>query len=269
MSEFQFELFTEEDITNLPLIQPADWPDITPTFLHYLHSSFCFPYKLIADNTFAGTGTVIIHNDVAWLAHIIVHLDHRKKGLGNFITQSLLSSLQDKNCSTVYLIATDLGLPVYLKQGFLEDTEYVAYKKTAELPQFSTNENITGFTEIYKEQIKRLDRKISGEDRFFILEEHLQKARIYQNNNTVEGFYLPTLGEGLIIAENSIAGIALMKERLSTHENAILPVDNKEGIKFLEDLHLTRVRVMKRMYTGEKRKWFPQHLYNRIGGNVG
>ena len=110
---------------------------------------------------------------------------------------------------------------------------------------------------------------MSGEDRFFRLQEHFGSAKVYYDEDRIQGFYLPTFGEGLIIADNSVAGIALMQTRLLDNEIATLPIDNLEAIKFLKDLQFTPQRILKRMVLGEKRKWEPQNLYNRVGGYVG
>jgi len=97
------------DLELITALQPPDWPNIIPSIEFYIISTFCFPIKLIIDNKIVGIGTTIIHNDIAWLAHIIVHPEHRNQGIGKIITQTLVDSLQTK-CDTIYLIATDLGI---------------------------------------------------------------------------------------------------------------------------------------------------------------
>lgn len=111
------------DLNSLPGLQPDGWQDITPSFEFYTRSSFCFPLKIISDDKIVGIGTTIIHHDVAWLAHIIVQKDYRKKGIGQLITERLVDSLKPMNCETIYLLATDLGAPVYEKAGFETETE--------------------------------------------------------------------------------------------------------------------------------------------------
>jgi len=43
----------------------------------------------------------------------------------------------------------------------------------------------------------------------------LEKSYVYQKNGNLMGFYLPELGDGLIIADNEEAGIELMRLRYS------------------------------------------------------
>ncbi len=269
MDNYTIEDFTIDDLSGIPSINPPDWKDISPHFIYYLLSDFCFPVKLIKDGKFIGCGAAIIHNDAAWLAHIIVHPDHRNKGLGNLITKNLLEIVETKNCRSIHLLATDLGYPVYKKLGFKEDTDYIIYKQPDSDFELDISEKIIGLKEKHKEAIRDLDKRESGEDRFFRLEEHFNSAKVYFDENRIQGFFLPGFGEGLIVAENSIAGISLMQERLLENEIAILPIDNLNAIQFLKELQCTPQRTLKRMILGEKRNWEPQNLYNRVGGYVG
>ncbi|MBL0009542.1 MAG: GNAT family N-acetyltransferase [Saprospiraceae bacterium] len=99
-----------------------------PAIQFYITSDFCFPIKVSIDHKIAGTGTAIIHHDVAWLAHIIVHPDFRNQGIGKLITESLVKMAHAKSCDTLYLLATELGEPVYRKIGFETETEYLFFK---------------------------------------------------------------------------------------------------------------------------------------------
>ena len=185
------------------------------------------------------------------------------------ITKNLLDIVATQNCKSVHLLATDLGFPVYKKQGFTEDTDYIIYKQPDDDFELDISDKIIGIKEKHKDAISELDKSVSGEDRFFRLQEHFSAAKVYFDDNRMQGFFLPTFGEGLIVAENSIAGIALMQERLLENEIATLPVDNLEAIQFLTELQFTPQRTLKRMVLGGKRNWEPQNLYNRVGGYIG
>ena len=124
----QIQQFEPIDIKSLPNLQPEDWGNITPAFQFYLTSQFCFPLKVIIDNKMVGVGAAIIHNEIAWLAHIIVHPDYRKKGIGKTISQTLVDNSKSHHCETIYLIATELGAPVYAGIGFETETEYLMFK---------------------------------------------------------------------------------------------------------------------------------------------
>ncbi len=258
-----------KDISLLVELQPEGWNDIMPIIDFYTKSSFCFPIKIISNNKIIGIGSTIIHNDVSWLGHIIVHPEYRNKGIGKLITQALVNKAKEKNCTTIYLIATDLGEPVYKKVGFEEETEYLFFKDLKNNGNISISKNIIEFNSSFKSQIINLDKEISGENRVFQIDPHLKDAYVYKNENDIEGFYLPTFGEGLILANNSFSGVELMKFRLKTQDNVAFPVDNIKATEFMYQNNFKEFKKAKRMILGKKRLWQPQNIYNRIAGNFG
>lgn len=267
--EVEFETFEHSDMRSLADLQPEGWGDITPAYQFYVTSRFCFPLKVIIDNKIIGIGAAIIHNEVAWLGQIIVHPDFRNRGIGKKISQALVDLCKAKHCETIYLIATDLGAPIYESIGFETETEYLFFKDIKIGSEFSTSQFIVPFEEKYREQIIAMDKTISGENRVHHLEPHFSRSYLFKEGEKTEGYLVPTLGEGLIIANNYKAGIEMMKFRFMNKENANLPVDNSEAIKFLHDNNINEYRSAKRMRLGIERKWQPANIYNRIGGNLG
>lgn len=250
-------------------LTPSGWEDLLPIFNFYTNSVFCFPVKAIIDNKIIGIGTTIIHDDIAWLAHIIVHPDYRNKGIGKLITQTLVDSLDMKKCQTIYLIATDLGTPVYKKLGFETETNYLIFKDLKNKSSWVPSENISLYTDDLKVQIAEIDQKISGERRMFHLEDHLRNSYVFRKNNIVEGYYLPSFGEGLIMANTSSSGIELLKFHLSTNENAAFPSDNLIASEFMDQNNHKAYKRVKRMRLGKKRVVLLSNIYNRIGGSLG
>jgi GNAT superfamily N-acetyltransferase len=257
------------DVPVLAALQPAGWPDILPALEFYTQSSFCFPLKAVVDNRIAGIGTGIVHGDTGWLGHIIVHPGYRNQGVGGAVTQAVMTTLQAKGCTTLYLVATDLGAPVYAKAGFETEAQYLFFKDIAPADDRYANEYTTPFCVEHKRHLAELDRLVSGEDRMVQLERCLEGCQVYQRGNAPEGFYLPALGEGLIVAATPAAGTALMKLRLATHSQAAFPEDNVVASRMLYDQGYKEFRTAKRMRLGKKRSWQPENLYNRIAGNIG
>jgi len=222
--------------TDLPYIksfQPPEWGDISPSLAYYTQNDFCHPIKIVEDDIIIGIGCTILHDDTAWLAHIIVHPDHRNRGIGTVITQTLIDRVPI-NCETIYLIATELGEPVYTKLGFETETEYAFLKGGSLDDDLPISPNIKLYSETYKTSILDIDQQISGEGRMSILEKHLTNARLYISNYKLEGFYLPTLNEGFIAANNPEAGIELMKLRLKAQQISVLPIENIYALLFLD-----------------------------------
>ena len=265
----EIQILENNDLTLLADLQPSGWQDILPAIRFYLQSNYCFPIKVVLNNKIVGIGTTIIHGNTAWLAHIIAHPLFRNIGIGRLITQKLVKSLFEKNIGTIYLIATEIGQPVYEKIGFLIETEYLFFKDLNANKSIAVSNNIVPIIEEYSNQILNLDFKVSGENRTELIKPNLAEGFAYLNGDIVEGFYLPNLGEGLIIANKNNAGLALMKLRMTTKDNISFPIENKVARDYLYSLNYKEFKTAKRMRLGIKRAWEPKNIYNRIGGNLG
>lgn len=257
------------DLVHIPELQPEGWYDIQPIHAFYTSVDFCFPLKLMIDGRIAGIGTGIVHGEVAWLGHIIVHPDFRNRGLGGMITKALVENMQEKNCTTIYLIATDMGEPVYKKIGFETETEYIFFKDLTTKPDWTNAPEIVPYNDSHKKQIAAIDRMVSGENRMLHLERFLPNSFVHVTNDVVNGFYLPGFGDGFILATSSTAGRDLMRLRLATKDNASFPIENVDALEFMHDNNFQEFRKAKRMRLGPKRDLNLQFVYNRIGGNVG
>lgn len=256
---------TQNDLASVGLLQPEGWGDIMPHIEFYLRSSFCYPIKITTDNKLSGIGAAIVLGDTAWLAHIIVHPEKRNKGLGRIITNALLDSVG--SCSTVFLIATKLGEPLYQKVGFEIEMEYIFLK---ELNFTLPVETITTrFNKKYEHDLMALDAKVSGEDRRTIIMPHIEHAHLTVENGIVTGYYLPSLGEGLIVASTENAGLTLLSKRLILERRVVLPAAQEEVITFLKNHGAKEFLRGTRMRIGKKRPWLANKIFSRIGGNLG
>ncbi|MES2893565.1 MAG: GNAT family N-acetyltransferase [Bacteroidota bacterium] len=259
---------TINDLEELKNLQPPDWDDITVPHQWYVGSPNCSPFKWTINDNICGIGTIIYHEDTAWLAHIIVHADHRNKGLGRIITQGLVDRVDRSKYQTIYLIATDLGYPVYQKVGFELEGIYSHFSTNDKLVTQLPN-SILPYSEEYLEEVLMLDRQVSGEGRQHKLQLHLEDAVVFKSDDKIEGAFLPNLLNGLIIANNPEAGVELMKLRLQTVNYAICPAENEIATAFLLQHNFEQVRISRRMRIGAAREWQPAGLYNRISGQLG
>lgn len=265
----QFEPLDYPDFPYLKEFEPPNWGDLVPRFLYCVDSSFCHPIKLVVQGRTVAIGTTILHRDSAWLASIIVHPDQRGQGYGTMITKQLVDSIDRKKYSTIYLDATDLGFPVYTKLGFQLEANYAHLKSGKNITGLQFSEAIVPYKPAWLKQLLQLDKKISCENRTNTITENLSTAKLFVNESKLEGFYLPSLANGLIIADNDIAGIELMKCRLENNYYAILPEKNKQAIDFLIQQGLEQFRISRRMFIGKKRAWKADRIYNRISGQLG
>jgi GNAT superfamily N-acetyltransferase len=262
------EKLVTSDLEKLSALQPRDWGDILPAFRFYLNTPFCHPFKAIQDQVIIGTGSLIFHTKTAWLAHIIVHPEYRGKGVGSSITDTLISKAHSVGYKTLLLIATELGAHVYSKFGFKTETEYFFFMGGAIQKDTSPDRPLIGFNSMYTDQLLALDQQASGEGRRALLNLHLEQSILYVEDGRLSGYYLPTLGEGVVIATHPQVGQALLTIKKPA-DRIVLPAENLAAIDFLHQSGYSIVQKATRMYLGEKMDWHPEMLYSRIGGNMG
>lgn len=258
-----------EDLNLISDLRPEGWNDIKSSFDFYVQSSFCFPIKVVIDDLIVGLGATIIHNDVAWLGHIIVYADQRGNGIGQRITQTLIDITKQNKCETIYLIATHLGAPVYEKVGFITDTQYLFFKDINFDKELVISDHLIPYKQDFKDEISIIDKMATGEERMMHLENALDNGFVYIDDHKIEGFYLPSLGDGLIVANTSSAGLELLKLHLKSNDKIAFPIDNLLAKDFLYNNGFKEYDVAKHMRLGKVRPFKLDNIYNRIGGNVG
>ena len=258
-----------DDLDHLAPLQPPDWDDIMPHMEFYMQSPFCRIMKWTDKKSIKAIGAIIFHQDSAWLAHIIVHPEFRNKGYGTKITRALIHSIDAHKYSTIYLIATELGFPVYAKLGFETEEIYHHFRgtKNALLPEFGNL--IRRYRPTDQKELLFLDHLISGEFRAKLFTPHFKETLISHEAYQINGAYFPTLGEGLIVAKNKEVGIRLMKERIRHRQIAVLPSSNIAGLESIEKEDFSFFKSSRRMRLGTERAWRPQQLFNRVSGQVG
>ena len=134
---------------------------------------------------------------------------------------------------------------------------------------YPVSENIELFKEEYRSNIYELDKKMTGENRIPLLSDYLKNAVIYIENNSVLGYYIPDMKEGLIVADTEKAGLELMKLKYATVDKAVLPTGNIAGCQFLLQHGFIQTKIGTRMVYGKNTDWKPTMMYSRIGGNLG
>ena len=163
-----------------------------------------------------------------------------------------------------------MGIPVYLKLGFREVSDYVYFtRKSSDTVKYHSN-NIHPYKDEFYSDIIELDTYISGENRERLIKNYLKNSYVFIRNKIIEGFYIPDLGDGAVFALTLNTGIKLMRFKYSKVDKASIPAKNLDGIKFIKQLGFTKAeKYRKRMMLGQDIEWKPQMIYNISGGNFG
>lgn len=266
---FEFRPVTLQDIPAIGPLQPRGWSDIQPSIRFYVQSGFCRCIKVENSSGITGIGASISLGTTHWLAHIIVRETARNQGLGYGIVNRLIRDIQPGPDESVLLIATALGEPVYRKYGFRTMTRYGFFERKKPWQTTVRHPCIRSYDDSWHDSVLFLDARVTGEDRYRLLAPFLGRAVLYVDNGQLEGVYLPGLGEGPVIADTPAAGRALMAEKYSRADKAVLPMDNATGVRFLVRNGFEQVSECPRMILGQDVRWQPDKIYSRIAGNFG
>lgn len=266
----EFNEINAGDIHGLAKIQPYGWNDITQVFNFFSHSNFCYPIKMLVDNELVGVGNAVTFNNSAWLSHIIVGEEYRKKGYGSYIVEHLLDYLKRDIFQTILLIASPFGQNVYKKFGFKTVSNYIYLERKEPWVDKDISNKIVAYESRFYKAIIKLDKQISGEEREPLLKEFIDNSFVFVEDEVIKGFYIHTLGEGQIFADTAEAGIELMKLKYAKSDIAIIPEDNKRGLQFLLNNGFgLSTTTGKRMILGNPISWQPNKFYSRISGDYG
>lgn len=259
---------TINDLAGIKLLQPQGWADIMPNMQFYIDADYCHLAVAIENNIVKGCGAVITHKNCCWLANIIVGEQYRNGGIGSNITSYLHNYALSKN-STINLIATKFGYPIYKKLGYNDDEGYLFFD--AKTHQQNISPHIKPYHQSYKQNILELDKSITGENREALLIPRLNEAFVYVDQDDFKGFTIPTLGEGLALASHTNAGLALMLKKLELVHRFAIPKINTSAINFLLDIGYSPLPDLFaiKMWYGKQIKWQPKQVYGRVGGNMG
>ncbi|MFT7120262.1 MAG: GNAT superfamily N-acetyltransferase [Neolewinella sp.] len=261
----------KQDIPGLNTLPPTDWGFNYETFTEdFFSEDFYFAFVIILDDKVIGTGNLFLKGKIGWLANIIVHKEHRGKGLGSKMTRFLVDFSKEKGCDTQLLIATQLGGPVYQKLGFRKVTDYQCFDSETGY-NFDYPKRIRDLKQSDLNSLYELDKYANGEDRAHLIGKFYETGLGYfDDENKLLGVYLPDFGRGLVLARNKKVGTELLKLKHSQQgRRTQLPVENQAGIDFLEKVGLKKGPKTSRMMLGKDSDWKPECIYSYGSGYCG
>jgi GNAT superfamily N-acetyltransferase len=249
---------------------PIDWfIDIEKAYKqHYGHDYF-YPVIAVFNHEIVGTGLAIINENAVWIGSIFVRDEHRKKGIGNRITNHLIDYSKAKGVDSIILTASSFGLSIYKKIGFEFDLNYLFFKTDNTIKPGTENMHISEINNADYDKIFKLDYAATGEKRIKLLTSCLQTGFKY-TDNIIKGYYLPDFGSGLIIADSEEAGLALMQFRLSRDTSSIcVPEPNLTAIDYLNSLGYYQFFKAPRLFLNNNVNWNSKCIYSRGSGYLG
>jgi GNAT superfamily N-acetyltransferase len=261
--------------SELPLLKdfaPPEWnTDLSVTFSFHFGYPYYYPVVADLEGIMVGCAQGLLNGEVGWLGNIITLPEYRGQGIGQALTQHLVEFFRAKGCTSQILVATQLGEPVYHKLGFIEVSRYVFLKRADPLEPEPTS-RVRQAKEKDFPCILALDREATGEERAPFLGRFFETAWVYEKGPSegVEGFYLPDLRDGPLIARAEQSGLALLKFKLGQgRTSVVVPEGNIPALDFLKGAGFAEFDSAPRMALGKDADWKPAWVFSRGAGYCG
>jgi GNAT superfamily N-acetyltransferase len=267
---FEISPFDTSFLDQLDKLPPEEWQtNAYKLLLDNEWQPWFFPLQAVSEHQLVGFGMFFLFDEFAWLGWILVHPDFRNQKIGTTITQQLISKAKGKGAKGIILTATEMGKPIYEKLGFKTTSHYRFFK----LPEaFHAEYDKMAIRKARQDDLPKildLDFSATGEKRTSFIINRMNECFIYEDED-IEGFYLPYLGNGFIVATNNKAGIALLNFRCATNKKVVVvPDENRTAIEYLIEKQFTEGYSIPRMTLGKEPQWQPGMIFNRGSGYCG
>ncbi len=197
--------------------------------------------------------------------------DFRGRGIGGALTEHLIQFFRAQRVEHQLLVATSMGEPIYRKLGFEISSRYIFFARQDSIPSQDTPPGVRALAPDDENALFALDRLVTGEMRQPFLRRCLDGAWVHvAPSGTLDGYYLPALGTGLVVASNDDAGLALLCHKVAQPGSLIVvPEANRLAADFLCSHGFAETSRAPRMTLGREIDWQPARVYARGSGFSG
>lgn len=212
-----------------------------------MSSGKIFGHKTAEGEIVSSAAIIQYDNNLASIGMVIVNKKFRGLGLGKEATQNCIDVTSID--TTIMLIATEEGKPLYNTMGFITVDcvhKYLCDNYTSTKPFHNSGINIVDFSENDFTEIVRLDESAFGDKRSNFLHNRINQSEqclvVRDNKENIIGYGISILGPinlilGPIVAPDSQTA-ALLLDRLAVNHQGKLRIDvpsgNEEFMLFLE-----------------------------------
>ena len=215
----------------------------------------------IHDGTLVASTLVLPYNGFAWVAMVLVHPEHRKKGFATRLLRTALADLH-KTRRAAILDATPAGHDVYAQEGFVDCWGFRRYALTVPATEFLPGEKARPMEKSDWPKILELDAKAFGANREMVLRNLAQRlpraALVAERGGRIAGFLFGRDGReahhlGPLVARDERAACNLLGTALQRVEPTVYLdlADGKEALrKWLERCGFVLQRPFTRMAHG-------------------
>ncbi len=260
------------EIALLKDFAPPEWnTDLSAIFGVHFGQPYFHAIVAELDDVVVGCANGLLNGNTGWLGNIIVRPECRGRGIGRALTEVLVEFFKEKRVQHQVLIATSMGEPVYRKLGFEIVSQYIFFARQGPPAAAEAVPGVKALKPEDEEAVYALDRFVTGEMRQPFLSRLQADAWVHvAATGSVDGYYMPGVGTGLVIASNDTAGLALMQQKLNMGAStSAIPEANKAAAEFLRANGFIETGRAPRMALGPDVNWKAERVYCRGSGYCG
>ncbi len=251
----------EDDLSDADKLRAvAGWNQMPTDWLRILRYQPDGCFVATISGTVVGTVTTTSYpHDVpsgepvplAWIGMMLVHPDHRRKGIASALMQRALEYLNATGVECIKLDATPVGEPVYARMGFQQEWQFHRWQKPSEKAPATVQSS--GLVTLPSE----LDLAAFGVDRGHWLKMLAADSTVVVHEN---GFGMLRSGRvatylGPITAERPDAAAEIVDTLLSSVHGPVvwdMPSPNTAGEQLARSCGFEPVRDLTRMWLGQR-----------------
>lgn len=251
--EFHLRKLEASDISGLVDLSAAVGWDYDEAEINTVMSSGVIYGYENKEGKIISSAAIIKYENLASLGMVIVRPDYQGMGLGKAVTQKCIQSISDD--TTIMLIATEEGKPMYEKMGF-HTVDYVQKficESYESLEINSSNIDIKPLLESDLSQIIHFDRGAFGDRRGDFLIQRIEQSKdafvAKSPEGEIRGYGLSILGPenlilGPIAASDTQTALALVDQLAKNHQGKLridVPSGKEEFVAQLEKSRFHKV----------------------------
>jgi GNAT superfamily N-acetyltransferase len=212
----------------------------------------------------AGTATTTVYGAaLAWIGMVLVHPDHRRRGIGRALLERCIEHLRARGVRCIKLDATPAGKQVYDGLGFKDEWTLTRWEHAA--VHGPKTQSISGMRDCREfEVVEQLDAAAFGVSRRRMLEPLIKQSRCAltceSEASKVAGYGLLREGSaalylGPVVAGSGDVGVRLGNALLVRGEGRKIywdiPDQNATATRLARESGFAPQRTLTRMYLGE------------------
>lgn len=279
MNEFQILAMTADDVdAAVELALAQGWRDRRGFYSLVLRTSTCRPLVGVIEGRVVATGVASAQGPVGWLGALIVNEAVRGRGYGRAMTEELRRGLLEAGCTTLSLVATESGRPMYERMGFRVATHYhqIEGDHMPEAPEPPDGAHLRPMRPADLPAVLELDRLATAEERGAALTELAKSGGwVLEDSAGLRGFTISSdRAYAATVAPRFEDGLCLldMHGHLAPpdgHARAAIPDEHAAAWRRLESHGWRRTWLAPRMLQGPDIPWRPTWIWSLINSAMG